>query len=268
MVVSEIKRQRRQITDSWYEIQQLDSMTYVLHEPNYYQKNSQYLIIGSERALLLDSGSGRRPILSVVQSITNKPVVLFNSHTHFDHIGNNQEFAQIAMADLPINRKQMVGDYFAPKFRLRLTLRQRTFRIHEWIKPYDPIDLGNRKLTVLPLKGHSADHVGLLDEKNGFIFAADALYHGPLLACFPTANVHEYLRSAQLLQHLYDNQRIYGNHYTYKTPMDGQHIKQLVELCEQTLDTQQNGWKKVIPVQKVVRGEAILYVSRFALATP
>ncbi|GAE32785.1 MBL fold metallo-hydrolase [Alkalihalobacillus hemicellulosilyticus] len=268
MVVSEIKRKQGQSADSWYEIEQLDSMTYVLHEPNYYQKNSQYLIIGSERALLLDSGSGRRPILSVVQSITNKPVALFNSHTHFDHIGNNQEFEQIAMADLPINREQMVGDFFAAKFRLRLALRRRLFRIREWIKPFDYIDLGNRKLTVLPLKGHSANHVGLLDETNGFIFAADALYHGPLLACFPTANMHEYLRSAQLLQHIYDNQRIYGNHYTYKTPMDGQHIKQLVELCQQTIEAQQNGWRKLNPIQKVVRGETILYVSRFALLKP
>lgn len=254
------------LVNNWYKIEALDQMTYVIHEPRYWQKNNQYLIIGTERALLFDSGSGRRGIAKLVEDLTVKPVVLFNSHAHYDHIGNNHEFEHIAMTDLEINKKQTTSDIFVPKWRTRLVPKRYAFRISEWVRPFHDIDLGGRTLKVVPLPGHSADHVGLVDEANGYIFAADALYQGPLSANLPTARVLDYLESARLLQSVFANHKIYGNHYAY-TPMEKEQIKDLIAVCEQALHVKRRLGQRLSPFPKFVSGTVTMYASHSSLLT-
>ena len=45
----------------------------------------------------------------------------------------------------------------------------------------DVLDLGDRQLRVLHTPGHAPDHICLLDERNGILFAHDQAYYGPHL---------------------------------------------------------------------------------------
>ena len=50
------------------------------------------LMIGTEKALLLDTGWGTGQLKKVVREITDKPLIVVNSHGHIDHVNGNMQF--------------------------------------------------------------------------------------------------------------------------------------------------------------------------------
>ena len=48
-----------------------------------------YLLIGSEKAMLIDTAYGDGDLRAFVETITDKPVMVCNTHGHFDHTGGN-----------------------------------------------------------------------------------------------------------------------------------------------------------------------------------
>ena len=68
-----------------------------------------YLIEGDEKALLLDTGVGMGYLKKVVWQLTHKPLIVVNSHFHYDHAGGNLGFDEVYVhknavkGNLPIN---------------------------------------------------------------------------------------------------------------------------------------------------------------------
>lgn len=87
--------------DSYYVVADLGEGAYAIGEPRYGQCNFSYLIVGSRRALLFDTGPGIRDITPVVQALTTQPVEALPSHLHFDHVGNLARFQEVGLPDLP-----------------------------------------------------------------------------------------------------------------------------------------------------------------------
>src|SRR5690348_3432688 len=87
--------------DDYFVVQDLGAGTFAIGEPRYYQQNYSYLIIGTKRALMFDSGSGTRDIGKVVKSLTSLPVTVMVSHLHFHRFGGIGPFDHVAMIDLP-----------------------------------------------------------------------------------------------------------------------------------------------------------------------
>ena len=52
----------------------------------------------------------------------------------------------------------------------------------------DLVDLGDRRLRVLHLPGHSPDSIGLLDERDGLFFSGDAIYDDTLIDDLPDSD--------------------------------------------------------------------------------
>src|SRR5882762_5898038 len=75
----------------WFKVYPLGDSVYAIYEPYNWQQVISYLIIGSEKALLFDTGMGLDSIQSVVKELTSLPITVVNSHTHFDHIGGNAD---------------------------------------------------------------------------------------------------------------------------------------------------------------------------------
>lgn len=186
--------------DAYYVIADLGAGAYAIGEPHYAQCNFSYLIVGSQRALLFDSGPGLHDIRPVVASLTALPVLAIPSHLHFDHVGNLSRFENVGLPDLPALHKQTRDGKFHLGFYQYLGFvegfHRPVFSVSQWIKPASDIDLGNIQLTLLSVPGHTPESVALLDRTSNRLFAGDFIYPSSIFAFLPGASLQDYRSSA------------------------------------------------------------------------
>lgn len=166
-------------------------------EPYHFQEVISYLIEGQDRALLLDSGMGLGNMKAMVDYLTEKPVTLVNSHSHFDHVGDNWRFPETHLLNLPeyVSRLER-GNVFQPDAYNRLPGAlhfdgEVWFDLRTWhTKPCRVIpiedghrfDLGERTLRVVSTPGHTRDSICLADDENRLLFTGDTIYPAPMYA--------------------------------------------------------------------------------------
>jgi len=95
--------------DSWFEVYKVAPGVFAIYEPHQFEEVISYLILGDKRALLFDTGLGIGDIKRVVDSLTSLPIVVLNSHTHNDHVGDNWEFTEIYGMDTDFTRINAKG---------------------------------------------------------------------------------------------------------------------------------------------------------------
>ena len=194
--------------DDYFVVETVDPTTFAIGEPRYYQGNYSYLILGTQRAILFDAGTGLKDIVPVARSLTHLPITVIPSHLHFDHVGALGRLDKTALVEEPSLRARIRDS--------RLTLRRYeflgfadrlpipTFRVEEWWLPESTIDLGGRRLRVLATPGHTPTSVSLYDEGRRQLFAGDFIYPGELYAFLPGASRSDYLATATRLLAIID----------------------------------------------------------------
>ncbi|MEG3182176.1 MBL fold metallo-hydrolase [Sphingomonas sp. LT1P40] len=198
-----VKLAAGRMVDDYFAVQDLGGGTYAIGEPRYYQANYSYLIVGSERALLFDAGSGSRNMRPLVERLARVPVTVLPSHLHFDHLGGIAAFDRIAMLDNDAVRAQVHDGVLKPDRYAFLGMfdgkAPPAVKIAEWIKPETRIDLGDRVVTILSTPGHTPHSAAILDERAGWLFTGDFIYPTMLYAFLPGASMSDYRRTAQHL---------------------------------------------------------------------
>ena len=53
-----------------------------------------YLVKGEKSAAVIDTGSGFGNLKKVIETLTDLPYVVLNTHGHLDHVGGNHEFGK------------------------------------------------------------------------------------------------------------------------------------------------------------------------------
>ena len=209
--------------DDYYAVAEIGDGAYAIGEPRYGQCNFSYLIVGSQRALLFDTGPGIRDISQVVKMLTSLPIVVLPSHLHFDHTGNLDRFEDVALPDLPALRAQTRDGRFNLGFYQFLGFvegfKRPTFPVTRWIATGSEIDLGGRSLELISVPGHTPDSVVLLDRRSNRLFAGDFIYPSEIYAFLPGANLTDYAGSAQRVAgFLNDASIVYGAHGCDRPP--------------------------------------------------
>ncbi|MDE6973733.1 MAG: MBL fold metallo-hydrolase [Lachnospiraceae bacterium] len=137
------------------------------------QEASGYLVVGKEKALVVDTMNGCEDVNAVVREITDLPVMVVNTHGHPDHIFGNVYFdkAYINPADLPIAEHFINEPQFAANFR------EHNLKMPEFapINPGEEIDLGGVLLEVIGLPGHTPGGICLFIRKDGILFTGDSV---------------------------------------------------------------------------------------------
>jgi len=206
--------ERIAVASPWFAVYRLEAGVFALHEPFQAQEVISYLILGEERALLFDTGMGLAPIRPVVEELTRLPIVVLNSHTHYDHMGGNAEFETILALDSDYARHNARGwdhDSVAREVAADAicaaklegfdadAYRIRPFHATQFVADGHGIDLGKRRLEVLGLPGHSPDSISLVDPAARLLWSGDTFYEGSIWLYFPGTDLEAYARSVARL---------------------------------------------------------------------
>ena len=134
-----------------------------------------YLVVGRERACVIDTMNGYNDLHEAVRKITDKPVTVVNTHGHPDHIFGNMYFGEAYLhpADRELAR-QFAKD---PGFLEICREKGRTMPPFRDIHPGDTVDLGGRTLEVYGLPGHTPGGILLLLREDRILFTGDSVNH-------------------------------------------------------------------------------------------
>ena len=175
------------------------------------------LILGEEKAMLLDTGYGLGHLDKTVAQLTDLPVILVNSHGHLDHVLGNRFFdeAYLHPADFDLyhehtmqaRRQAIVGlqtiqpELFPADFSAADYLAEFKTKIIP-INEGDVIDLGGVRLTVYLVPGHTAGGIALVDDRDRLLFSGDAISPHVWMLLEESTSIATYIQSLQKLKNL------------------------------------------------------------------
>ena len=198
----------------WFELYQVADGVTAIYEPHQWQEVISYLIEGKTEALLFDTGNGIADIKKVVEFLTNKPIKVLNSHTHYDHVGGNYAFDKVYGLDTAFTRERQQGhanESIAIEVSQEALCKPlpngvseqnhigKPFKINHFIEHGYIFDLGERQLEVIHIPGHTPDAIALIDRDAGLLWTGDSYYAGPIWLYAPETNLNHYSESLQIL---------------------------------------------------------------------
>ncbi len=184
-----------------------------------------FLLKGTEKALLIDTGMTVRHAREMASALTGLPVMLLNTHADGDHTGGNDGFESFMMhpADGDQYRKSGKGGRLVP------------------VQDGDVIDLGNRKLKIIHLPGHTPGSVAILDISRRVLISGDPIQeHGHIFMFGEHRDMRNYISSLEKLEKMTDEfDEIWPSHGDI--PIRPDCIRKLRDGAEKVLNGEING---------------------------
>jgi hydroxyacylglutathione hydrolase len=160
-----------------------------------FEANFLYLLIGSDKALLIDTGAVTAPkdmplaktILELLPEKDQKklPLMVAHTHRHMDHRAGDPQFASLPSVQIvPIDLDGVRAFY----------------GFTDWPNGIAHLDLGGRTVDVIPTPGHNETHVAFYDNRTGILFSGDFLMPGRLLVDDAAAYRESALRVVDFLK--------------------------------------------------------------------
>ena len=179
-----------------------------------------FLLTGSERALMIDSGMTAENVRGLARTLTDLPLELINTHADRDHTGANGEFERVMM-----HPAEYVN--YAAKSAEPANV------VPVW--DGDVIDLGGRVLRVVTLPGHTPGSLTLLDGERRCLYGGDPIQDGNIFMFGEHRSMTLYLQS---LSRLWKNYReefdlVYPSHGSF--PVSKDIIPQLIDAAKSVL---------------------------------
>ncbi len=160
------------------QVHEYNSNTFILRENlcATFEGNFIYLLVGSAKALLIDTGDvadpRQMPLAQTVLDLlpgdgpSKLPLLVVHTHRHQDHRAGDPQFAQLSNVQVVAFDLRSVQQYFG---------------FTDWPNGIAHVDIGNRTIDVIPTPGHEASHTAFYDRDTGLLFSGDFLMPGRLL---------------------------------------------------------------------------------------
>ena len=160
------------------EVHAYNPQTYILRENlcATFEAPFMYLLIGSTRALLIDTGdvadANQMPLAKTVMDLlpgdgaAKLPLLVVHTHRHLDHRVGDGQFMHLPNVQVVGFDVDSVRSYY---------------KFADWPNGTAQINLGDRTVDVIPTPGHSETEVSFYDRNTGLFFSGDFLMPGRLL---------------------------------------------------------------------------------------
>lgn len=201
--------------NNWFTIDQIDRESYIISEYRHWEETHCYLLNGSERSLLIDTGLGISNIYDEVIKLTDKPVTAVATHIHWDHIGGHEFFPDFYAHGAELN--WLNGEFPLTMEQIKDMVVDRCdlpegFDVNSYVffqgnptrvlKDRETIDLGDRIVQIVHTPGHSPGHMCFWEKERGYLFTGDLVYKDTLFAYFPSTDPESYLNSLKIVSAL------------------------------------------------------------------
>jgi glyoxylase-like metal-dependent hydrolase (beta-lactamase superfamily II) len=162
-----------------YNIERRDRTTYVSEElaPGVRMirdsdNDKMFLVRGSKAFALIDSGMGHGALRDYVAQFTGGlPVINIYTHSHGDHIGQAKEFIATSTAYVGAADRPAVA-----QFLCRQGVTADLIDAHlKSAADGDTVDLGDRKLQIYAVAGHTPGSIVIFDPATGNLFTGDSV---------------------------------------------------------------------------------------------
>ncbi|HEY0701736.1 MAG TPA: MBL fold metallo-hydrolase [Candidatus Acidoferrales bacterium] len=160
------------------QVHRYDAQTYILRQNLCLsaEGNFLFLLLGSEKALLIDTGAiadhATMPVAKTVldllptQNGAKLPLLVVHTHGHTDHRDGDAQFAGLPNVQVAPFDPEGVQKFFA---------------FTQWPEGLAHLDLGGHIVDVIPAPGHHRAHGVYYDENTTLLFTGDFLLNGRLL---------------------------------------------------------------------------------------
>jgi glyoxylase-like metal-dependent hydrolase (beta-lactamase superfamily II) len=162
----------RQIGDEAYHYWKMFPDTWVVQ---YGEALYCYLLIGGERAMLIDTAYGRGDFPNVIARLTDKPILLVNTHGHYDHTGGNAWFSEAWMHP---EAEKIARRNFRPIDEMFwANMPYPDYQIRH-IEDGHVFDLGGRRVGCIYTPAHADSSITYLDHGQKILFPGDEFDSG------------------------------------------------------------------------------------------
>ena len=160
------------------QIHKYEPQTFILRQSPCadFEANFIYLLIGSDKALLIDTGAVADPkamplaktVLGLLPDKDHKklPLLVAHTHRHLDHRAGDPQFASLPSVQVVPFDLEGVRAFFG---------------FTDWPNGIAHLELGGRTVDVIPTPGHNQTHVAFYDDRTGILFSGDFLMPARLL---------------------------------------------------------------------------------------
>ncbi len=202
-----------------------------------------YLLEGRDCALVIDTMYGYGSLKTFCETLTEKPLKLVCTHFHLDHVAANSEFGCCYMhhrdianyydSRLPGTEQMLLHAKEEAFPELRERMEEADMVAFAPVPAYplydgDLLDLGDRKIEVILVGGHSAGSVVFLDRERRIAYTGDCCNSNTLLGFGNSLPVAAYLKNLLHFKKYQDQfDMMYGGHQVLPPSV----IDEGIELC-------------------------------------
>lgn len=166
------------------EVFEYQPQTFILRQNKclHYEAPFIYLLLGQEKALLLDTGATstaehfplaqvvlniiQRYLITIERSQQDYSLLVAHSHNHSDHVAADLQFSTLANTlVMPVGQ---------------LDHLQQALQLTDWPHKISQLELGHRTLSIIPTPGHQNEGITLYDTKTRWLLTGDTFYPGRL----------------------------------------------------------------------------------------
>lgn len=166
--------------DAPIQIVRYNANTWILRQNKctHFEAPFMYLFLGKDKALLTDTGATKEedkfPLYKTVKGIIDAwekernvslELVVLHTHNHGDHKAADAQFANKAKTTVVGLSPEEVASFL---------------NIDQWPNENAVIDLGGRKLDIIPIPGHQESSVAVYDRSTQIMLTGDTFYPGRL----------------------------------------------------------------------------------------